>query len=58
MMNKWLFVFGLLTFLVIAEGCTTSQDRVSGKSWSQIDARADRAQQRNVSPEDDWTVAH
>jgi hypothetical protein len=45
-----------LVVLAVVQGCTTPQSRVSGKSWSQIAAEGDRAQQLSESPQGDWNM--
>jgi hypothetical protein len=47
-----------LVVLVVAQGCTTPQSSASGKSWSQIAAEEDRAQQQQLSesPQGDWKM--
>jgi len=43
-----------LVALVGSQGCTTPQNRASGKSWSQIAAEEEREQQLKGSPHGDW----
>ncbi len=38
-----------LVLLVVMQGCTTFQNRASGKSWSQIAAEEEREQELNQS---------
>jgi hypothetical protein len=47
-----------LVVLVVVQGCTTPQSSASGKSWSQIAAEEDRAQQQQLSesPQGDWKM--
>jgi hypothetical protein len=44
-----------LMALVVAQGCATHQDRVSGKSWSQIAAR-EQEQRFSTLPDGDWSL--
>jgi hypothetical protein len=43
-----------LAALLVAQGCTTPQNRVTGKSWSQTAAEEDREQRLSNSPQDYW----
>ena len=46
-----------LVVLVVVQGCTTPQSNASGKSWSQIAAEEDRAQQQlSESPQGNWKM--
>jgi hypothetical protein len=45
-----------LVILIVVQGCTTAQSRVSGKSWSQIAGEEDRVQQLSESPQGDWNM--
>jgi hypothetical protein len=45
-----------LAALVVTQGCTTPQNSVTGKSWSQTAAEEDREQRLSDSPQDYWNV--
>ena len=45
-----------LLALVVSQGCTTPQNRESGKSWSQAGCEEEQAQRLSESPEDEWNI--
>ena len=45
-----------LAALVVTHGCTTPQNSVTGKSWSQTAAEEEQEQQLSDSPQDYWNV--
>ncbi len=40
--------------MIISSGCAFHSGRVSGKSWSQTAATAEREQELGAAPEGDW----
>jgi hypothetical protein len=45
-----------LVALVATQGCTTPQNHVTVKSWSQIAAEEEREQRLSQSPQGDWNL--